>query len=231
MEPLLLLHGALGAKDQFEPLLPLLSPALPVYSFNLAGHGGAPFSGEDPFTIEGFAHQLLEWLEAHAVPPVQVVGYSMGGYIALEAARQQPTRFSRILTLAAKFNWTAETARHEAAKLQPEVISLKVPAFAQTLQTRHAPQDWTLLLHRTAEMMRQLGQKPTLSAEVLAQINVPVCVAVGDRDQMVSVEESLAAYRQLPQGQFTVLPNTKHPLEQLHWPLFASVLHHFFSYA
>jgi pimeloyl-ACP methyl ester carboxylesterase len=80
-------------------------------------------------------------------------------------------------------------------------------------------------------MMQQLGQRPTLPASALAQIMVPVCIAVGDRDQMVSLEESMTAYRQLPRGQFQVLPNTKHPLEQLNWPLLASALQHFFSYA
>ncbi|RNI23595.1 alpha/beta fold hydrolase [Rufibacter latericius] len=230
MEPLLLLHGALGAKDQFEPLLPLLSSTVPVYSFNLAGHGGAPFPKE-PFSIEYFVRQLLDWLDHHHLPRIQVFGYSMGGYIALEAARQQPDRFSRIFTLATKFHWTPETALHETAKLQPDIISSKVPTFAQVLQERHAPQDWTELLHRTSAMMHQLGQVPTLSSQAFAQINIPVCVAVGDRDQMVSIEESLEAYRQLPQGQFHVLPNTKHPLEQLQWPQLAQALQHFFSYA
>ncbi|WP_210489655.1 alpha/beta fold hydrolase [Rufibacter aurantiacus] len=230
MEPLLLLHGALGARSQFDPLLPLLPAQVPVYALNLPGHGGEPFPN-GPFTIEYFAQQLLTWLEEHNLPPVQVFGYSMGGYVALEAARQKPERFSRIFTLATKFNWTPEIAQGETAKLRPEVISEKVPAFAQTLQQRHAPQDWAQLVRHTADLMLGLGQTPMLSVQELAQINVPVCIAVGDKDQMVSVEESLAAYRQLPKGQLHVLPNTKHPMEQLNWPLLASALQHFFSYA
>lgn len=230
MEPLLLLHGALGAKTQFEPLLPLLPPDLPVYSLNLAGHGGEAFPN-GPFRMETFAKELVTWLEEKQLPKVRVLGYSMGGYVALEAARQQPDRFSGIFTLATKFHWTPETAQQETAKLQPEVISANVPAFAKALQERHAPQDWTELLHRTADLMQHLGQKPVLSAEALASITVPVRISVGDRDQMVSIEESLAACKALPHGQFQVFPNTKHPLEALDWPLLESALRHFFTYA
>ncbi|WP_205503598.1 alpha/beta fold hydrolase [Rufibacter psychrotolerans] len=230
MEPLLLLHGALGAKNQFEPLLPLLPADWPVYSFNLAGHGGAALPA-GPFSIQGYVAQLLEWLAERKLPSVQVFGYSMGGYIALEAARQQPGKFSKVFTLATKFDWTPATAQAEAARLQPQVIAQKVPAFAQMLQERHAPQDWTEVVRRTADLMRQLGEQPVLGAQELKQIAVPVRIAVGDKDQMVSVEESLAAYRHLPHGQFQVLPSIKHPLEQVEWPLLAQALLHFFSYA
>ncbi|GAB2527733.1 alpha/beta fold hydrolase [Rufibacter soli] len=231
MPPLLLLHGALGAKDQFEPLLPLLPPSLPVFRLNLAGHGGEPFPEEDSFSIETFVDQLLAWLQAQDLGPVWVFGYSMGGYIALEAARREPSRFAGIFTLATKFTWSPEAAMHETAKLNPEVIEAKVPAFAQALQQRHAPQDWRQVVKNTAVLMEQLGQNPLLSPEALSQITLPVRIAVGDRDQMVTIEESLSAYRQLPQAQFQVLPATKHPLEQLDWPLLESALRHFFNYA
>ncbi|MBA9078414.1 alpha/beta fold hydrolase [Rufibacter quisquiliarum] len=230
MTPLLLLHGALGADSQFKPLLPLLPAALPVYSFNLAGHGGEPFS-DQPFRMESFVQQLLEWLAARQLGPVQVFGYSMGGYVALEAARQQPQRFRKIFTLATKFAWAPETAAHETARLRPEAIQKKVPAFAQTLQQRHAPQDWAQLLHQTADMMRALGQQPLLTSEKLGQIQVPVRVAVGDRDQMVTVEETVAAYRSLPSAQLQVLPDTRHPLEQVSLPLLAQALNQYFAYA
>jgi hypothetical protein len=42
-----------------------------------------------------------------------------------------------------------------------------------------------------------------------------VRVMVGDRDAMVSVEESAAAARALPAGELAVLPRTPHPIEQV----------------
>ena len=86
-------------------------------------------------------------------------------------------------------------------------------------------------MRRTAAMMQQLGAQPLLTPETLAQIPVPVRIAVGDHDPMVTIEETVQAYRQLPNAQLQILPATKHPLEQLHWPLLAQALTHFFAYA
>ncbi|WP_192822708.1 alpha/beta fold hydrolase [Rufibacter sp. LB8] len=230
MKPLLLLHGALGAQNQFDPLLPLLPAQLPVYTFNLPGHGGTVLP-EGPFQMKTFVAKLLAWLEEKNLPPVNVFGYSMGGYVALEAARQQPDKFAALFTLATKFAWYPESARHETSRLNPEVLQQKVPAFAQALQDRHAPQDWAEVMRKTAQMMLDLGQNPVLTHEALQQILVPVRVAVGDRDQMVTLEETLHAYQNLPQAQLQVFPDTKHPLEQVHWPQLAQALLHFFNYA
>ncbi|MGV3538650.1 MAG: alpha/beta fold hydrolase [Rufibacter sp.] len=230
MEPLLLLHGALGAKSQFAPFLSLLPGQLPVYSFNFVGHGGE----EHPsglFRIETFARQLLEWAESQPFRKVNVFGYSMGGYVALEAARQQPQVFGKIFTLATKFAWSPEAAAHETARLRPKAIQEKVPAFATALQERHAPLDWTKVMAQTAEMMLHLGEVPVLTPAKLQEISIPVRIAVGDRDQMVTLEESLAAYRSLPHSQFQVLPDTRHPLEQINWPLLAQALIQYFQYA
>ncbi|MFC6996472.1 alpha/beta fold hydrolase [Rufibacter roseus] len=230
MEPLLLLHGALGAQSQFEPLLPLLPAQVPVYSFNFEGHGGAGMPG-GPFRIETFVQQLLEWINDRGFTKVNVFGFSMGGYVALEAARQRPENFSSIFTLATKFAWSPEAATHETSRLRPDVVTEKLPAFAQTLEERHAPQNWEEVMLRTAEMMLHLGQVPLLKPEQLSQVPVPVRIAIGDRDQIVTVEESLAVYKQLPQAELQVFPNTRHPLEQLDWPMLAQALQHFFKYA
>lgn len=230
MEPLLLLHGALGAESQFKPLLPLLPANLPVYSFNLSGLGGLPLP-EGPFRIAHFVEQLLTWLDEQPFKKVRVFGYSMGGYVALEAARQKPERFSGIFTLATKFSWSPEIAAHEVSRLNPEIISLKVPVFAQALQQRHAPQDWQEVMRRTAQMMLELGENPILTPEKLAKIAVPVTIAVGDQDQMVTVAESRNAAKTIPGAGFEILPNTRHPLEQLDWPRLATSLQDFFKYA
>jgi pimeloyl-ACP methyl ester carboxylesterase len=73
-------------------------------------------------------------------------------------------------------------------------------------------------------MMRHLGSNPTLTHSLLANIQCPVRLCVGDRDTTVSVEETLAAYRHLPKGQLAVLPGTPHPWEKVDLPRFAAGL-------
>jgi len=212
MENLLLLHGALGAASTLEPLQQALQAHYRVYTLDFSGHGGNILP-EEPFSIDLFAQDVLRLLAQQGIESTHIFGYSMGGYVALRLAQLQPERIKSIFTLATKFGWSPEAAEKETKLLNPEKIALKVPQFAATLAQRHAPQDWKHLMHKTTAMMLQLGAGPVLTSETLPKIPVPAQLAVGDRDHMVSVEETLWAFRLLPSARLLVLPDTRHPLE------------------
>jgi len=214
VENLLLLHGALGAASMLEPLKQALQDTYHVYSLNFTGHGGQALP-EEPLTMQLFAQDILDFLEQHQIERTHIFGYSMGGYAALTLALHHPQRLQSIYTLATKFAWSVEAAEKETKLLVPERVEEKVPAFAATLAQRHAPQDWRQLIRHTAGMMHRLGQHPILTADSLPHLQLPVRVAVGDHDNMVTVEETLWAYRLLPQAQLQVWPNTRHPFETL----------------
>ncbi|MBI1803426.1 MAG: alpha/beta fold hydrolase [Ignavibacteriae bacterium] len=228
MPPLLLLHGALGSKEQFDPLLQLLSDNLPVHSLNFTGHGSVPLTDE-PFCIELFCTDVLEWMDREKIDCADIFGYSMGGCVGLFLARHHPTRVNRIMTLATKFQWDAITAQREAARLELKVIESKLPAFAQQLAQRHSEQNWRGVVERTAAMMLALGEKPTLTEQDLCSIQHTVLVSVGDRDTMVGIEETAAAYRSLPNAQLLILPGTPHPLERVEPKRLAREIKAFFS--
>lgn len=212
MPHLLLLHGALGSAATMQPLSQSLAPYFTLHTLDFGGHGGSPLPPQS-FRIETFAEEVLQFLDQHGLQEVDVFGYSMGGYVALYLALHYPTRIRRIFTLATKFAWSPETAMKETKMLQPDKIQEKVPAFAAKLASRHAPTDWREVVRHTAEMMTQLGQQPLLTADTLPQISVAVRLSVGDRDNMVSLEETAWAYKLLPKGSLLVLPDTEHPIE------------------
>lgn len=212
MEKLLLLHGALGSAALFDELKQLLQPHFRVYTLDFAGHGGRAMP-QEPFSMEMFAADILYLLEKEQLAAVHIFGYSMGGYAALYFALRHPERVQRIFTLATKFAWSPEAAEKEAKLLNPEKVAKKVPHFAATLVQRHAPQNWQQVMRKTADMMHHLGQQPPLTSEALAMLHLPVQVAVGDRDNMVSLQETSWAYQQLPEARLLVLPDTRHPLE------------------
>jgi len=212
MKHLLLLHGAIGAEDQLGPLKELLKAQYTVHSFSFNGHGGAPFAG-DTFSIAGFAAEIGSFLSAHNIERTYIFGYSMGGYAALYFAAQHPEKVAGLITLATKFHWDEATAAKETAMLNPLKIEEKIPAFAQALAARHA--DWKLLLQQTAAMMLEMGKKNPLGLTDYSTIDLPVLLMLGDRDKMVSLEETVAVYKALPNAAFCVLPNTGHPLEKV----------------
>lgn len=210
--PLLLLHGALGAASLFDPLKEKLSGRRKVYSLNFPGHGGRAFTKE--FSVPAFADDVLRLMEKEKLAKVDIFGFSMGGYVALCLAAKHPEKVGSIFTLGTKFDWSPEVAAHEARFLNPQKIKEKVPQFAAVLEKRHAPQDWQWLLQQTAMLMQQLGQEPLLSREMLGNIQHPVRVGLGGQDNMVTPEESRAAADALPNGRLVILPDMPHPVEK-----------------
>ncbi len=156
MKEILLLHGALGSKDQFDGLQTALSAQFKVHTFNFSGHGRRP-SHHHAFTIQNFCHEVLDWMNENYIKTTDVFGYSMGGYVALWMARFYPDRIGRIFTLGTKLKWNEEEAEREIKLLNPEKIVEKVPAFAQALAQLHGEHEWKSVMTKTAALMRDLA--------------------------------------------------------------------------
>ena len=224
---LVLLHGALGGSEQFRPLAQALEPDLAVHLLDFEGHAQAA-SRDRPFRVEHFVENVRELIESKRIAKAHIFGYSMGGYVALCLALAHPERVGSIVTLGTKYRWDPATAAREAARLDPAVIRAKVPRFADALQARHARAGgWELVLDRTADFLRNLGDQPVLTEESLSQIPHSVRVLVGDRDNTVSVDEGASVAKLLPGGSTTVLADTPHPIEQVSIELLATELRNF----
>ena len=87
---LVLLHGIGMSSNAWKPVIPLLSETRRVLAFDVAGFGKSPRLPEDmPPTTENLV-KALRWTlaEMGIREPVDIAGNSMGGWMALESARQ-----------------------------------------------------------------------------------------------------------------------------------------------
>ena len=211
---LLLLHGALGAKSQFMPLMSALDDTFRIHTLDFEGHGKSPMM-DRVFRDDHFAENVLDYLDENALKSINIFGYSLGGHVGLYLAKTEPERIDKIFTLATKFVWTPEIAEHETAFLDPDTILKKVPRFAEVLEERHTASGWKNVLQKTGDMFLALGTENLLPPEAVSQIPHVVRIGVGDRDNMVSLEESIKVYRTLPKGELQVFPATPHPMEKV----------------
>ena len=98
--PVLLVHGNSACKEIFVHQFD--SPQLAAYrliALDLPGHG-ASADAPDPqasYALDGFAAACASVLEQLGVGPVPVLGWSLGGHIALELLGRQPTRVSAVM--------------------------------------------------------------------------------------------------------------------------------------
>jgi pimeloyl-ACP methyl ester carboxylesterase len=228
MQHLILLHGAIGAKDQLQNLADILKDKFIVHYFNFSGHGGNRFPNAD-FSISHFANDVLEEMEQKNISRANFFGYSMGGYVAMWLAKSYPGKVEKIITLATKFYWDEQVAAKEIKMLNAEVIQEKIPAFAQQLQQRHAPNDWKLVLEKTSEMLNALGRNNELKLGDYQTIVTPCLLLLGENDKMITVEETVAVQKALPNAELKFLPATPHPIEQVDLKLLSSIVENFLT--
>ncbi len=228
MKDLLLLHGALGSKDQFIDLELAIAGQYKIHALNFSGHGRRP-SHHHGFTIQNFAHEVLDWMNEHYIKSIDIFGYSMGGYVALWLARFYPERVGKIYTLGTKLKWSEEEAAKEIKMLNPQIIVEKVPSFAQSLAELHGEHEWKSVLSKTAALMKDLGHTHLTDQDFL-QIEHTVLLTRGSKDNMVTAEETEYVHRLLKNSQYKTYEEGPHPFEKMPLSLLKRELEVFFGH-
>ncbi|MEO0627145.1 MAG: alpha/beta hydrolase [Bacteroidota bacterium] len=212
-DKMLLLHGALGSQNQFTSLKEVLDEFYEVHTLNFEGHGG--IASTQKFSINLFTQNVIGFLEEHAITEVQIFGYSMGGYVALNTALRIPEKIKKIITLGTKFRWDIASAQREVTMLNPDKIEEKVPHFADKLRLEHHPQDWKGVMRKTAQMMIDMGNGAKIQDDDFRKIDVGVVIGVGSLDNMVSYEESEYVTSLIPNAKLVELEGVKHPIDKV----------------
>ena len=211
-----MIHGALGARSQLAPLASLLENDFSVHILELEGHGSTPLTTAG-YSVEGFANGVARYIRGERIERPVIFGYSMGGYVALKLAADDRDLVSAVMTLGTKLAWTPDVAARETARLDPGKMRAKVPKFAEALERRHGgiAGGWEAMLANTSALMTELGEAPVVDSVMLPRINQPARLMVGDRDSLVTIDETRDAVKNLPRGQLAILPDTPHPFENV----------------
>jgi len=118
--PLVLLHAFPLDRGMWQPQLAALADVARVVAIDMPGFGEAPPA---PFTIEGGADLVAEFLVARSIPKAVVCGLSMGGYVALALARKHADRLAGLIladTRAGIDDSTAKANRDKSIALATE---------------------------------------------------------------------------------------------------------------
>jgi pimeloyl-ACP methyl ester carboxylesterase len=118
---------------------------------NFEGHGG--LASDENFSIRLFTKNTQHFIEQNKLENINIFGYSMGEYVALNTAVQYPQLINKIVTLGTKFDWNPMSSANEVKMLNPSKIKGKIPHFAEKLKAEHAPLDWEIVIKKTAKMM------------------------------------------------------------------------------
>jgi pimeloyl-ACP methyl ester carboxylesterase len=191
---LVLLHAFPFDSSMWEPQLAALAGAARVIAPDLPGFGASPAA---PFTIEGVADLVAEFLGALSIPKATVCGLSMGGYVALALARKHADKLAGLIladTRAGADDAAAKVNRDKAIAtvtekgtaalfegMAPKVLSEHTHATKPEVVTKAKDIAAKQPAAGVAAALAALRDRPDANAG-LASIAVPTLVIVGEYD-------------------------------------------------
>jgi pimeloyl-ACP methyl ester carboxylesterase len=181
--PLILLHGGVGAIEMFGEVLGLLAEGRQVVAVDLQAHGRTA-DIDRPLSFESMADDIAALIEHLGFERADVMGYSLGGGVALQTAIRHPEVVRMLVVVSTPFKrdgWYPEVLQG-MGQMGPEAAEpmKQTPMYQLYASVAPKPEDWPVLLTKLGELLRQ---DYDWSDEV-AKIETPTMIVVGDADSV-----------------------------------------------
>lgn len=228
-----LVHGyPLDRRMWFDLMRGPLAEHRTFAAVDLRGHGESPWCGDAVHTMERFADDVAAVIQRFGDEPVDVVGLSMGGYVAQALWARHPAlvRSLALVSTRAKGDDEAGRAGRDAAirtlvEQGRAAISAAMPgkllapragtdAHGQLLRARLQTMIEALPAETIVADLRGLRDRPDRTS-MLPTITVPALVLVGEHDAIASPAEAAAMAAAIPGARCVVVPGCGHltPME------------------
>jgi len=206
--PLVLLHGFAMHGGLFAPLLPALARAHRVHVVDLPGHGRSPAIAR--FDLASLADAIDAALGDDA--PITVLGWSLGGQVALQWALAHPRRVGRLILVAStpsfvrRDGWPHAMTAATLARFGDELaVSYRLTLQRFLALQVHGSEEGRAALAQLRRRLFERGEpSPAALAAalallqrtdlrpVLARIATRTLVVGGERDALVPIEATRA---------------------------------------
>jgi pimeloyl-ACP methyl ester carboxylesterase len=221
-EPLILLHGGVGAIEMFGEVLPLLAEGRQVIAADLQAHGRTA-DIDRSLSYEAMADDVAALIEHLDLEKADIMGYSLGGGVALQTAIRHPEVVRKLVVVSTPFRrdgWYPEVLAG-MEQMGPEAAEpMKgTPMYGLYASIAPRPEDWPVLLTKLGELLKR---DYDWSEEVEA-IEAPTMIVVGDADSVrtahaVEFFELLGGGKAdagwdgsgMPNARLAILPATTH---------------------
>ena len=222
--PVMLIHGVGADGTSWEQIAGVLVPEFRVLRLDLRGHGRSGHI-EGALALDGFVRDVVDVLDACAVPAADIVGFSLGGMIAQGIALQHADRVRRLVLLSAAAGRTAE----ERDRVQTRLAILReqgVAAITGAAQERWFTPDFIARNpDLVAQRMWQLQENHTPSyaaaytvfstsdlGESLHAIRAPTLIAIGEHDAGSNTRMARFMHAQIEGSRLEILPGLRHSI-------------------
>lgn len=221
----LMLHGITDSWRSFEPVLPHLDPAWHVVALTLRGHGGSD-KPADGYTPADMAADVAQFIAAMELPPVVVVGHSMGSTVALRLAADHPRCVRALTGLGSFAGYRDKPELVDWVRGVIDPLADPVPrALAEEFQRSKLarPVSPGLIDAMTEQSLKvparvwRRGFAGLLAEDVgdlLPRVGVPVLLLHGERDAFVPAQDAARLAAAMPQARLHTWAGAGHAM---HW--------------
>jgi pimeloyl-ACP methyl ester carboxylesterase len=179
--PMILLHGGLGSGEMFGPTLPVLAEQHQVIAVDLQGHGRTA-DIDRPIDIRLMADDIAALIDHLRLDKPDVVGYSLGGGVALFTAVKYPEKVRRLVAASAHAWRDAIPPEMLAQQAQVNAAAAEfmkdTPMYQLYQQVAPRPEDFPRLLDKIGESMAQDYDY----TEDVRSLQVPTLLVAADAD-------------------------------------------------
>ena len=201
--PVLLIHGSPGRKEELAPVARALSARFRVIVPDLPGFGASDRSLAD-YSFRAHAVYLQQLLDALCVERVHVVGFSMGGGVALGLTEIAPERLASLTMLSAIGVQEMELTGDYYVNHAIHAVQLAAIWFAREGVPHMGAFDDAMLGVPYARNFFDSDQRPL--RDVLRHVTVPTLIVHGVDDGQVPIEAAREHARLVPQSELVTLP-------------------------
>ena len=221
-QPLILLHGGFGNTGMFGSIMPTLAEKRQVIAVDMQAHGRTA-DIDRPMSFEAMSDDIVALLKFFKLEKADIMGYSLGGNVALYTVIKNPQLIRKAIIVSAPFKRKGEYAdilvQQDQMGPQAAEFMKQLPVYPAYAKIAPRPADWPRLVTKVA----QLIQKDYDWSADVKNIKVPLLLVGGDADLMPP--SHLAEFFGLlgggqkdagwegkgrPQSQLAILPNTTH---------------------
>ncbi|MFG3679707.1 alpha/beta fold hydrolase [Micromonospora chalcea] len=179
--PMILLHGGLTSGEMFAPILPVLTAKHQVVVVDLQGHGRTA-DVDRPLDMALMADDVAALIDHLGLDRPDVVGFSLGGGVALHVGFRHPEKIGRLVAASAHIRRDAVYPEMLAQQGQVNAAAAEylkdTPMYELYQRVAPRPEDFPRLLDKIGEAMRKDFD---LSDHVRA-LRVPTLVVAADAD-------------------------------------------------
>ena len=179
--PLILLHGGLGSGEMFGPILPTLAERHQVIAVDLQGHGRTA-DIDRPIDARLMADDIAALIDHLGLDQPDLVGYSLGGGVAMHTAGRYPDKIGRLVVAAAHIRRDAiypEMLEQQGQLSGAAAEFLKdTPMYELYQRVAPRPQDFPRLLDKVGASMAEDFD----FADLVRGLQMPTLIVAADAD-------------------------------------------------